>query len=177
MKQNCTKYDELFADRNNWPEVVAVFNNNTELLFHLSKHTGMVIDDLDILETLYNTLEIEQLNNLTIPASLVNDTVLDTMRELAALNLALYSHTEYMKRVKGGVFVKRVLNSMENFINDEDETKIYLYSGHDISIVHILRALNLTDTIKPDFGASIAFELHNNSDSYNVKVKLKAFLL
>lgn len=166
MKQNCAKYDKILADRHNWPKVVEVFNNNTDLLFHLSQYTGMVIDDLDILENLYNTIEIEQNNNLTVPTAVaVNDTVLETMKELAALNLALYSETEYMKRVKGGVLVKRVLDAMKNITENKDSTKIYLYSGHDLTIVHVLRALNLTETIKPDFGASIAFELHTNQTS------------
>lgn len=50
--------------------------------------------------------------------------------------------------------------------------KLVLYSAHDITIVNVWRALGFTDLIKPDYGASLVFELHTtrSGTSYEVKV-------
>lgn len=52
------------------------------------------------------------------------------------------------------------------------DRKMVLYSAHDITIVNVWRALGFTDLIKPDYGASLVFELHTtrSGTSYEVKV-------
>lgn len=55
----------------------------------------------------------------------------------------------------------------EGHIKDK---KLFLYSGHDLSIINVLRALDINDFIHPDFGASIIFELHQLQKKYYVKV-------
>lgn len=49
-----------------------------------------------------------------------------------------------------------------------DNTKtvptINTYSGHDLTIVHVMRTLNLVDdALKPEYGASLVLELYNDS--------------
>ncbi|KAJ8949145.1 hypothetical protein NQ318_012893 [Aromia moschata] len=133
------------------------------------KNTGMKVDTLGTVETLYNTLEIESLHNLTLP-SWVNDTLLKTMETLGAQNLALYSETDFMKRDEGsrlfplGVLLKNIVTSMERISQGKKEPLLFLYSGHDLTIVHILRALNLVNTIKPSFGAALIFELYTDGE-------------
>lgn len=58
---------------------------------------------------------------------------------------------------------------MEKSLQDKKEPLVHLYSGHDLTVVHILRALNLVDAIKPSFGASLIFELYSDGE---VKVNL-----
>lgn len=56
--------------------------------------------------------------------------------------------------------------------NVNNKRKLFLYSGHDVTIIHVLRSLGLDGVLKPSFSASLIFELHrnNNSDIYIVKV-------
>lgn len=64
---------------------------------------------------------------------------------------------------------------MEAKQNDShNRRKLFLYSGHDVTIVHVLRTLGLDGFLKPFFGASLIFELYKNNDTgiYSVKVKL-----
>lgn len=102
MKKPCPKFDKMLADLyENSPYIIDINKKHAELYKYLSEHTGESINNIEKVEILYNTLTIEQLNNLTLP-SWVNDTILETMLELAARNLALYSYNDYMKRIKGG---------------------------------------------------------------------------
>ncbi|XP_072382551.1 prostatic acid phosphatase-like [Diabrotica undecimpunctata] len=171
MKVPCAKYDAIFKELRQSPTILALEHEHEELKKYLTKHTGSNVTNMEDVESIYNTLEIEKLQNFTRP-SWVNDTMLATMRELAARNLAFYSEVPYMKKVKGGMFLNNMIKTMENSLNKTDVTKLYLYAAHDLTIVHILRSLNLIETLKPDFGATLIFEL--NADS-SIKITYRNF--
>ncbi|CAH1153461.1 unnamed protein product [Phaedon cochleariae] len=163
MKAKCGKYDEQLKEARVSPKILELEAAHHDLFEYLTKHTGKHISNIEDVEFLFNTLEIEGLNNMTLP-DWVNQSMLATMEKLAARNLALYSETEYMKRMKGGVFVKTVISSMERISEGQSEPYLNLYAGHDITLVHVLRALKLTDTIKPGFGASLILELYSDGE-------------
>lgn len=72
-----------------------------------------------------------------------------------------------------GVLLNYIITSMEKSLQGKEEPVLHLYSGHDLTIVHVLRVLNLVDTIKPSFGASVAFELYSDGQ---VKVNFELFV-
>ncbi|CAH0561808.1 unnamed protein product [Brassicogethes aeneus] len=171
MRKQCKVYDKAYSDMLNLEEVKNL--TKTKIFDDVRKYTGEEIKTLEDMEFIFNTLDIEQVQNLTLP-SWATIEILKEMKKIAAKNLALYTETKLMKRLKGGVFVKRVLDSMKNCINNKKQPTINLYAGHDVSLVHILRTLDLVDTIKPGFGATLIMELHEDStlkvfymDSYN----------
>lgn len=55
---------------------------------------------------------------------------------------------------------------------------LYIYSGHDVTLVNVMRALNISAQTadKPDFGATIYFELHENQSSGPLEVKVSQIL-
>lgn len=54
----------------------------------------------------------------------------------------------------------------------KNKRKLFLYSGHDVTIVHVLRTLGVEGFLKPYFAASLIFELHSNtSGNYTVRVR------
>ncbi|KAJ8984506.1 hypothetical protein NQ317_010977 [Molorchus minor] len=163
MKVKCDKYDKMFNDVMNSSKVQNILSENKELIKYLSENTGTEMDTIGKIELLFNTLEIEMLNNLTLP-HWVNDTIMQTMKRLGAQNLALYSETPFMKRIKGGVLLGNIIASMESALQGKNVPSLFLYSGHDLTIVHVLRSLNLVDTIKPNFGATLIFELHSHGE-------------
>lgn len=57
--------------------------------------------------------------------------------------------------------------------NLDNKRKLFLYSGHDITIVHVLRTLGVEGFLKPYFAASLIFELHKNDGTYVVKVWIR----
>lgn len=42
--------------------------------------------------------------------------------------------------------------------------KLYIYSGHDVTLVNVMRALNIIEqtSTKPDYSSALHFELHRN---------------
>lgn len=59
---------------------------------------------------------------------------------------------------------------------DSKLKRSYFYSIHDITIVNMLRTMGFTNELfKPDYGATIIFELHllNNRVDQEVKVLYK----
>lgn len=105
MKSNCTEYDKEFAEVQNSTKMQQYNEEYHELYKFLTDQTGRTVNNIEHVESLYNTLEIYQLNNLSLP-NWVNDTLMAQMRAIGAENLAIYSETEYMKRMKGGNALK-----------------------------------------------------------------------
>ncbi|XP_030746229.1 testicular acid phosphatase homolog [Sitophilus oryzae] len=162
MRTSCAKYDQEFIDVHSSAKVEQYNKEYSNLYKYLTEHTGMEINNIEAVESLYNTLDIQQLNNLTLP-DWVNSSLLAEMKIIGAQNLAIYSETEYMKKMKGGFFLTTVLSLMKRSLNGSLVPSINLYSAHDLTLVHIMRALNLVDILKPDFGATLIIELYENA--------------
>lgn len=121
------------------------------------------------------------------------------MLTVAERMLTLLTETLYMKIVKAGPLLTDILsqmakkrkgelqdtnsaasNAIEDILNIQYQDKsadrsIALYSGHDITLISLLRALNLTEqtSSKPDYGAALGIELHqgnNDQNDHEVKV-------
>lgn len=76
--------------------------DNAELFQYLTEHTGMKVDTIRKVEELYNTLEIEQLQNFTLP-SWTEKVFPNAMKPIAILCLASFTETKFMQRMKGGI--------------------------------------------------------------------------
>lgn len=55
------------------------------------------------------------------------------------------------------------------------DRRLYIYSGHDVTLVNVMRALDIIPqtTKKPDYASALYFELHQNpllEDDLEVKV-------
>lgn len=77
-----------------------------------------------------------------------------------------------------GYLVTDILNKMTLKSNNQlkPNRRLFIYSGHDTTLINVLRALNITSqtTNKPDFASSLNFEMHhsrNIPDDFEVKVK------
>lgn len=60
------------------------------------------------------------------------------------------------------MFLRSVFASMNKGLENKTSKKVFLYFAHDLTIVHVLRALYFIDTLKPGFGAYVNFELYSN---------------
>lgn len=52
--------------------------------------------------------------------------------------------------------------------------KLFIYSGHDVTLVNVMRALNISSQTsnKPDFASALHFELHHNPIDHDSEVKV-----
>lgn len=141
-------------------------------------------------EQLYNILFIEKIFGLELPEW--TDAVFPKkLLALAKRNLALLTENDYMKRVRGGNYshflsflfhvfgigilmvvffsgflVTDVLDKMIQTKNEQlkPARKLFIYSGHDVTLVNVMRALGIISQTsrKPDFASALHFELHRN---------------
>ena len=69
-----------------------------------------------------------------------------------------------------GPMVADWIKHMEERSKNGDVKQLYLYSGHDLTIVNSLRALGIKDFILPEFGSALVVELHYSHLSHFVHV-------
>ncbi|KAG8223905.1 hypothetical protein J437_LFUL001985 [Ladona fulva] len=173
-KKPCPRYDADLKAVYASPEVQIVNKENKDLYDHLTENAGKTYSSVLDVEFLYNTLQIEEIRGLELP-DWVKGWYPERMRPLASLSLALFTRTLPMKRTKSGVLLGQIGDHMNKKISTKDDSKVYLYSGHDTTIVNMLQALGVgEDSFKPEFGAAILVELLEaaNGDKH-VQVLLK----
>uniref|UniRef100_A0A182PV94 Acid phosphatase n=1 Tax=Anopheles epiroticus TaxID=199890 RepID=A0A182PV94_9DIPT len=178
QKQPCPRYDQSKQRLAAYPpkDVRELYEKNAALFRTLSQGTGQNISTLLDVELLYNTLEIEKSAGLELP-DWTEGIFPQKMLPIAERSLALITELPLMKKIKGGAIVGELL---DNAIRRRSgilipERNIFIYSGHDVTLVNFMRALNIIDqtTGKPDFSAAIVFELHHSitfDDDFEVKI-------
>lgn len=137
---------------------------------YLTAHMGENVDSLRQVDTYFSTLLIEKLHGYKLP-EWTEKVYPDEMRKRAKLNVLMHQWNTLMKRLSAGPLIKELV---EQFINkskgENKDLKLLLYSAHDSTLSSLWRGLNFPDTIMPDFGASITFELHKLNDQYFLKM-------
>lgn len=98
--------------------------------------------------------------------------------KLEALTDKSYVYNAYndeLKRLKGGVFVKKAISDWEKKVEDKMKTKIFLYAGHDSTVTNILSAFDVWTQQFPDYGITglLEFSKHKQTGEYGLEIFLK----
>ncbi|XP_022921280.1 venom acid phosphatase Acph-1 [Onthophagus taurus] len=175
LKKECPKYQQALKQAYVSPEIKNLNKKNKDLYKYLSENSGSEIENILKVETLYNILQIEQLNNLELP-QWTKTVFPGKMKDLAAMSLAIFTQTDFMKKMHGGELVKEILLNIGNKINGtlSPNRKLFLYSGHDLTVVSLMRILGFNELIKPEFGASVIIEHHSINDKDIIKIFYKS---
>lgn len=73
-----------------------------------------------------------------------------------------------------GPLLKEILIRMKD---DKSRRKTYLYSAHDTTLVNALRTMGFTNELfKPDYGATLIFELHSIIAGQSEEIKVFGFV-
>lgn len=104
MRKPCPTYDRAYEELYKSEKLKVINRDYSELYEYLSKNTGNNVSSVLKVEWLYNTLQIEELQNLTLP-EWTKSVYPEKIRPIAALALALFTDNDFMKRMKGGVFL------------------------------------------------------------------------
>lgn len=168
QKRSCPKYDEVYNNQMTSEEIKAIDSTNRNLYKILAKNTGGNITNLLDLELLHNTLEAEVAAGWTLPDWTENIFPSKTL-PLAERYLRLLTETPFMKRIKGGPLITEIMDTMTSRKNKISERAITIYSGHDVTLVNVMNAMQILDQTdsKPDFSAALAIELHHSLDHIN----------
>lgn len=173
MKKPCPRNEQELRKAYRSSVITELNRDNEDLYDYLTTHAGQNVTNVTAVEFLYNTLEIEASHGLTLP-EWTQTVYPEKMRHLAAISLTVFTHNDILKRLTGGPLVGEIAQNMENKRSGslKPDRKMVLYSAHDITIVNVWRALGFTDLIKPDYGASLVFELHKTRSGTSYEVKL-----
>lgn len=147
-------------------------NYNFIKFAYLLQNISSVLD----VELLYNTLKAETEAGLVLP-DWTENIYPDRIERLAMRSYTLFTETKLMKKVKGGAFLSEIYKKMINKHkkNLNPDRKIFLYSGHDVTLVNVMNSMNILDQTSnlPDYASALVFELHHSSlfkDDFEVKV-------
>ena len=112
---------------------------------------------------------------LSLPKWCTKDTM-EKLRDLLFLDYEVWSHTIKQKRLHGGQLIKRFLDNMNIFSNDSNTKKVYLFGGHDTTLMGSARALGIEFLI-PEYGTAIILEkLRDQNNELYVKVSKLFFI-
>jgi lysosomal acid phosphatase len=171
QKRSCPKYDKIYQTIMNSERIQKINNDNKNLYKILSKNTGDNISSIADVELLHNTLEAEKHAGWSMPDWL-EDTFPSKTLPLAEQYLQLLTETPLMKRIKAGPLLSEIVETMLGKKMKASERSITIYSGHDVTLVNVMNALDIINqtSAKPDYSAALAFELHQSLDHENLRV-------
>jgi lysosomal acid phosphatase len=80
-----------------------------------------------------------------------------------------------MKKIKGGALVTEIVNLMMKKRSENLNQSIFIYSGHDLTLFNLFRALKIVDQTAelPEYAATFVFEMHHSNlypNDFEVKV-------
>lgn len=133
----------------------------------LTNHTGLSIQTPDDVQSLYSTLRAEDEYGLKLP-DWTAKYYPNRLVSLTELSYIYNVYTDEMKRIKAGPFMRKMiaewLAKRDNTIRPKD-SKIYLYTGHDSTVVNILAAIDVWKQQIPVYGIMGIFELLEDTRS------------
>ncbi|XP_018323599.1 prostatic acid phosphatase [Agrilus planipennis] len=200
-KKPCVKYNRLLRDLLKSPDFVNINRKNHDLYAYLTRYSGSLVNSLETLESLYNTLFIETIFNFTLPNWTV-PVYPKKMRPFAELSFATLSFTEDLARLKTGPLITEMVNHFKERIsylerpeenNNEIKNtsvssnghfekieqpevksrKFWIYSAHDITIANVLQSLKLFQYHCPPYASTILIELRSLKSEYFVNIFYK----
>ncbi|XP_050429978.1 prostatic acid phosphatase-like isoform X2 [Adelges cooleyi] len=135
------------------------FENYKNTFDYLSQNTGMVIQDLDDVQSIYSTLKAEEDFGVSLPdwTSKVYPTKL---AHITARSFILNAYNEQMKKLKGGPLLKKILDDSKFKMTKNSNHQLYSYAGHDSTLANLLITLGVWDEQIPTYNMLALLELH-----------------
>ncbi|KAM3958304.1 LOW QUALITY PROTEIN: prostatic acid phosphatase [Aphomia sociella] len=166
--KSCNLWSAMYNEAKAEVDAQPRFN---ELFDYLTKHTNQSMRSVLDVDFLYSSLQTQQEAGLKLPEWTKNVFPFK-MRNPFMLSLALLSYNETLQRLQIGPLLGEIKQYLKESVNHENlDRSLYLYSGHDVTVVSMWRALGFQELLEPEYGASIALELHEEveQDSFFVK--------
>lgn len=180
MNKSCEKYDDKLERYLRKPkgELKELSDKNQNLFKLLSKNTGDNISNIHDVDILYKILSIEYNAGLQLP-NWTHNVFPNKLFPLAKRSEELLTETDYMKKVKGGPLISEI---MDNIVKKRlgilfPNRNVFIYSGLDVTLINVIRALRVYDQISglPNYSSALAVKLHQSlifNESYEVRVRI-----
>ncbi|KAG5676091.1 hypothetical protein PVAND_005945 [Polypedilum vanderplanki] len=173
VRKPCPRYHEELV-RVMQEDISDELKKNANLFDELTNITGLHIQTPDDIQSLYSTLKAEKEFGLVLPKWTL-DYFPKRLQEMTDKSYVYNAYNSELKRLKGGVFVKKALGDWKSKIDNKISQKIFVYAGHDSTVTNILSAFNVWKTQFPDYGFTGILELsqHKKTKQYGIEIFLK----
>ncbi|XP_014611315.1 PREDICTED: venom acid phosphatase Acph-1-like [Polistes canadensis] len=143
-----------------------------DLAIELTKYTGHNISTPLHFTHLYETLMIQYYTGLSLPAWTKPFFPNGRLYDAALFGIKIGNYNKSLRKLYGGAMLKEFIKNMIGYVNGtlEKETKLFLYSGHEINIISLLFNSNLYEQHYPEFSSSIFMELLYKEEIYYVRI-------
>ncbi|KAM7358489.1 venom acid phosphatase Acph-1-like isoform 2-T2 [Cochliomyia hominivorax] len=174
VRTPCPRYFEAFHEVLNSPGVREELKPYEYLFPELSELTGMNFTEPEDIQSLYLTLQAEQEFGLKLP-TWTKSYYPDKLQFLAEQSYVYNVWTPEMQKIKAGPFLTKMFKEMKDKANDNltpKARKLFIYTGHDSTVVNIMAALRIWKRAMPRYSAMTIFELHKNKTTGEYYVEI-----
>jgi prostatic aicd phosphatase len=95
------------------------------------------------------------------------------MKPLSSLSLKINVYNESLLKMKTAPLITKIIDSMlkksQGTLNPE-KRKIFMYVGHDSTVVNFLEGLKIWDMQIPNYNIMAIVELHEDDLGYHIQV-------
>lgn len=177
VRTPCPRYYEVLDEVYKRDEIQKVLKEHQKMFDELTEITGLSIKTPDDAQSLYSTLRAESEYGLKLP-NWTKEYFPDRLVPITELSFVYNVLIDELKKLKGGPFLKKMLNEWiekRNGTLTPKDRKIYLYTGHDATVVNILAAINVWPKQLPVYGIMAIFELLEDkiTGEYGIKVYIR----
>ncbi|XP_068907606.1 venom acid phosphatase Acph-1-like [Tenebrio molitor] len=169
---SCSNYQKHLSELTASPKVVQELEQHKTIFEYLSKQSGLDVKTYGESLLLYECLWSEQEYGLTLP-DWTKNVYPEPLRDLALKSYSLGTDTTQLRKLTSGSLLKRIIDNSKGKSSGElvpENRKLFLYSGHDINIGHMLITLDVFEPHFPPYGSYILFELHFINDVEGFKI-------
>ncbi|XP_025075238.1 LOW QUALITY PROTEIN: uncharacterized protein LOC105431612 [Pogonomyrmex barbatus] len=172
LADECPQFLEEYNRILNSPEGREKLDQFKDLMNDLTKLTGMRVETIDDLFSLYQTFLSESSMGLLLPEWAYSyfpyGPLLDGMVAVYNIN----NFTPLSMRLNAGPMVRDITDNMIAAQNPiaAPNTKMYLYSGHETNVANMLHALGVYKPHVPEYSSAVILELQRIGENYYVKI-------
>ncbi|XP_058800488.1 prostatic acid phosphatase-like [Phymastichus coffea] len=173
--ETCPEYARMREAVLKSPEIKQINKVNEDLYQVLEVHTGENMTNPDDVFDIFATLEAESSMNYTLP-DWTQMYYPDKMRSLSSLSLQINVYNESLLKMKSAPLVSKVVSNMlqkSEGILVPSQRKMFMYVGHDSTVVNILEGMHVWDLQIPAYSTMVMIELHEDEGQYFVQLYLR----
>uniref|UniRef100_A0A0K8SPS6 acid phosphatase n=2 Tax=Lygus hesperus TaxID=30085 RepID=A0A0K8SPS6_LYGHE len=166
----CKRYSILVKQFQASREYNAMLDKYQSMTDHLVRYSGNRFFNLDFYMELFTTYFIEESRGLKLP-DWVKEVYPNPMIEPTVLSFVVPTNTTDMKRLRGGPFIKEIINNFWNKVQgkmDPPTQNVSMYSAHDTTISAVLNSMDVFNWLPPPFATLVLFELRKKRDGERV---------
>ncbi|XP_019546796.2 prostatic acid phosphatase [Aedes albopictus] len=130
------------------------------VLKYANSHSKMELVSAETIYDLYSCLDIEHEHGFELP-EWTSKVYPEPLKSICGEMFRYSTNTTAMTRLRAGPIIKEILTRFQQKVDNTlvPSRNLWMYSGHDISVVNLLNGLGLFKPHNPPFAACVMVEL------------------